>query len=186
MAPAYTVAFSADGTELLTGFKDMVRVFDVDRPGRWCQQRSTITGEPQLAGLLGRTVTTDTPHHHSCIGHGTLPHAGVGWHAGRGKKQKGIISCIAVAPGDTSFYACGSYSKTVGYVSRTSLGSSDVSLSWRVIVSRAFTVPCCSVLFRVVSCKQALRQQHRRGVGSDEGPVRCYTTHVQRRQVSEV
>ena len=46
VAPAYTVAFSADGTELLTGFKDMVRIFNVDRPGRWCQKRSTTTGEP--------------------------------------------------------------------------------------------------------------------------------------------
>ena len=50
---AYSVAFSADGTELLTGFKNTVRIFSVDRPGRWCQTRSTVTNRgPKQKGII--------------------------------------------------------------------------------------------------------------------------------------
>ena len=34
IAAAYSVAFTPDGSRILAGFKDCVRVFDVTRPGR--------------------------------------------------------------------------------------------------------------------------------------------------------
>ncbi|KAI0235615.1 Telomerase Cajal body protein 1 [Lamellibrachia satsuma] len=48
---AHSLCFSADGQRLYCGFNKMIRVFDINRPGRDCQQRPTYTKEGQ-AGII--------------------------------------------------------------------------------------------------------------------------------------
>ncbi|XP_064614819.1 telomerase Cajal body protein 1-like [Liolophura sinensis] len=51
VTPAHCVSFSGDGSKLYCGFNKTVRVFNVDRPGRQCEQRLTYMKEGQ-AGII--------------------------------------------------------------------------------------------------------------------------------------
>ena len=42
VAPAYSLSFNSEGSKLYCGFNKMIRVFDVTRPGRDCEDRPTF------------------------------------------------------------------------------------------------------------------------------------------------
>ena len=48
---AYSLAFSPDGTRLYCGYNKMIRVFDVDRPGRNCSARPTFGKWKRLSAV---------------------------------------------------------------------------------------------------------------------------------------
>ena len=51
ISAAHSLAFSADGAKLYTGHKNVVRVFDVSRPGRDNHQRKTTKGKDEALPL---------------------------------------------------------------------------------------------------------------------------------------
>jgi len=60
LAAAISLAFTADGTELLTGFENCVRIFNTAQPGRTCDvlpttpTRRSKDGQKGTAGMGSR------------------------------------------------------------------------------------------------------------------------------------
>ncbi|XP_062522543.1 telomerase Cajal body protein 1-like isoform X2 [Corticium candelabrum] len=49
---AYSLAFSPDGSQLFSGFNQLLRIFDVTRPGRFAELRSTMTDHGGISGII--------------------------------------------------------------------------------------------------------------------------------------
>ena len=56
LTAAHSLRLSSDGQKLYCGFNKMIRIFDVNRPGRDCVSRPTY-GEYEVAGMLHRLST---------------------------------------------------------------------------------------------------------------------------------
>lgn len=59
VAPAYSLSFNSEGSKLYCGFNKMIRVFDVTRPGRDCEDRPTFAkqGQPGIISCIAPSPT---------------------------------------------------------------------------------------------------------------------------------
>lgn len=89
---ALSVTFNLDGTKIYAGFKDFIRVFDVQNPGSTFEEYPlVILNDPDRRKKL-RPVRYNS-------------------------QMPGFVSCLSFSPDNSGIFACGSYESTVGIYS---------------------------------------------------------------------
>jgi telomerase Cajal body protein 1 len=86
LTAAQSVAFNTAGDKIWAGFANTLRCWDVARPGRDCEQRSTVSKKS-----VSKTAVTKS----------------------NSSGQKGIVSALAFCPDSSGLFAAGSYSKSI-------------------------------------------------------------------------
>ncbi|KAL3848301.1 hypothetical protein ACJMK2_019169 [Sinanodonta woodiana] len=110
LTPAYSLHFDPDGDKLYCGFNKMIRVFDVSRPGRDCQERPTYAKQGQ-AGII--SCITHSPTDRGVYAAGSYSRTISVYHDPAGEMvcmfqgQQGGVTHIAFSPDGTKLYSGG-------------------------------------------------------------------------------
>ncbi|KAK3602482.1 hypothetical protein CHS0354_022348 [Potamilus streckersoni] len=110
LTPAYSLHFEPDGDKLYCGFNKMIRVFDVSRPGRDCQERPTYAKQGQ-AGII--SCITHSPTDRGVYAAGSYSRTISVYHDPAGEMvcmfqgQQGGVTHIAFSPDGTKLYSGG-------------------------------------------------------------------------------
>jgi telomerase Cajal body protein 1 len=92
LTAAQSVTFNTAGDKIWAGYASTLRCWDVARPGRDCEQRSTVAKK----SVSKKAVTKSNAN---------------GSNGSKG--QKGIVSALAFCPDGSGLFAAGSYSKSI-------------------------------------------------------------------------
>lgn len=123
VASCFGLGFSYDGVKIFCGYRNMIKIFDIDVPGTTCQTinaKSTPYFHPRLTvlkgfktffshlGTSGHKISTNTIV--AELRYSNLPMFLVS----ELNEQTGYVSCIAQNPTMHSLIAAGSFSRTIG------------------------------------------------------------------------